>query len=41
MGKGRIWVKKILVGMDKIWIKKILIDINIKISSLPYLPLTA
>jgi hypothetical protein len=44
MGKARVWVKKILMGMDRIWVKKILMGIGIKISppypNLPY-PMTA
>jgi hypothetical protein len=31
MGKGKIWVKKILMGINKVWIKKILMDLNMKI----------
>jgi hypothetical protein len=37
MGKGKIWVKKILMGMGRIWIKKILMYMDMKIPpTVPY-----
>jgi hypothetical protein len=42
MGKGRVWIKKFLMGMNRVWVKKILIDMDIKIPpsvSYPTLPI--
>jgi hypothetical protein len=32
MGKGRVWVKKNLMGIGRVLVKKILINMDIKIS---------
>jgi hypothetical protein len=37
MGKGRVWVKKNLMGMNRVWVKKILMGMSMKIAPLiPY-----
>jgi hypothetical protein len=37
MGKGRVWVKKNLMGIGRVLVKKILINIDIKIPQfVPY-----